>query len=66
MSFNKITTSDLTNKGVSGLPDTPGLSTSEMQRKFDEILKIEVLFESSFVWTKIPEVCSVNSYFQRF
>ena len=35
MSFNKITTSDLTNKGVSGLPDTPGLSTSEMQRKFD-------------------------------
>ena len=39
MSFNKITTSDLTNKGVSGLPDTPGLSTSEMQRKFDEIGK---------------------------
>lgn len=35
--FTKITDSDLTNKGVVGLPDTPNLSTTEMQEKFDEI-----------------------------
>lgn len=37
MAFTKITDSDLANKGVVGLPDTPNLSTGEMQRKFDEI-----------------------------
>lgn len=37
MEFTKITQADLVDKGVIGLPDTPNLSTSEMQRKFDEI-----------------------------
>lgn len=37
MAFTKITDADLQNKGVVGLPDTPGLSTTEMQEKFDEI-----------------------------
>lgn len=37
MAFNEITTSDTAGKGVVGLPDTPGLSASEMQRRFDEI-----------------------------
>lgn len=36
---NKITTADLSDKGVTGLPDAPQLSTEEMQRKFDEIGK---------------------------
>lgn len=35
----KITSSDLTNKGVEGLADTPELSTSAIQEKFDEIAK---------------------------
>ena len=35
MAFTKITDEDLLNKGVIGLPDTPGLSTSEMQAKFE-------------------------------
>lgn len=35
----KITSSDLANKGVVGLPDTPNLSTLVMQEKFDEIAK---------------------------
>lgn len=34
---NKITAEDLINKGVIGLPDVPGLTTIEMQKKFDEI-----------------------------
>lgn len=33
----KITSADLANKGVVGLPDAPGLSTQDMQSKFDEI-----------------------------
>ena len=37
MAFTQITQEDLTNKGVIGLPDTPNLSTTEMQEKFDEI-----------------------------
>ena len=37
MSFVKIEQADLANKGVVGLPDTPGLQTMEMQEKFDEI-----------------------------
>lgn len=34
---NKITEADLINKGVVGLPDVPGLTTIEMQNKFEEI-----------------------------
>ncbi len=37
MNFTKITASDLNGKGVVGLPDTPGLTTTEMQEKFDEL-----------------------------
>lgn len=43
MAFTKITETDLQNKGVIGLPDTPGLSTTEMQEKFDEIA-LDVLY----------------------
>lgn len=39
MAFTKITDEDLQNKGVMGLPDTPGLSTSEMQAKFEQIAR---------------------------
>jgi hypothetical protein len=39
MNFTKITEEDLLNKGVFGLPDTPGLTTQEMQKKFDELSK---------------------------
>lgn len=37
MAFTKITENDTINKGVMGLPDTPNLSTSEMQTKFEEL-----------------------------
>ena len=35
MSYRKITDSDLRNVGVIGLPDTPQLSTDEMQAKYN-------------------------------
>ena len=33
----KITSADRTGKGVTGLPDTPGLSTGDMQTRFDSL-----------------------------
>lgn len=33
----KITVADRTGKGVTGLPDTPGLSTGDMQARFDSL-----------------------------
>ena len=37
MAYEKIV--DLKGKGVTGLPDTPDLSTTEIQKKFDELSK---------------------------
>lgn len=37
MAFTSIVASDLNGKGVVGLPDTPQLTTEEMQQKFDEL-----------------------------
>ena len=37
MGFTRIESSDTKDKGVIGLPDTPGLSTTDMQKKFDEL-----------------------------
>ena len=37
MSFTTITEEQQSNMGVSGLPDTPELDTSDMQAKFDEL-----------------------------
>lgn len=42
MAFTRIKDEDLDGRGVIGLPDIPGLSTEEMQRRFDEIA-LEVL-----------------------
>lgn len=39
MAFEKITDTDLVDKGISGLPDVPGLTTTAMQAKFDELSK---------------------------
>lgn len=38
-SDNKITVADLTGKGVTGMADTPNLTTAQMQQKLDEIAK---------------------------
>lgn len=37
MAFDKITAEDTNGKGVVGLPDTPQLDTTSMQKKFDEL-----------------------------
>lgn len=38
--YQKITQEDTQGKGVTGLPDTPGLSTGDMQAKFDELSNV--------------------------
>ena len=43
MAFKKITQADTTGKWVEGIPDTPGLTTAEMQAKFDEISRDVVI-----------------------
>lgn len=43
MNFEKITNDALAGKGVMGLPDTPELSSEEMQAKFDEISKAVII-----------------------
>ena len=42
MAFTKIQQSDVANKGVIGLPDTPAMTTTAIQQKFDE-LALDVL-----------------------
>lgn len=45
MSFqddHKITNADRVDKGVVGLPDTPGLSTIEMQERFDSLANLTI------------------------
>jgi hypothetical protein len=39
LAYKKITETDLLNKGVLGLPDTPELSAVEMQTKFEEVAR---------------------------
>jgi len=38
----KITASDRSGKGVTGLPDTPGLSTGDMQARFDSLGNLSI------------------------
>lgn len=56
--MNKITEKDLANRGVKGLPDVPGLTTEEMQRKLEEIAR-EILVPK--VNEIIDNLISVNS-----
>lgn len=66
MAISKITSSDLANVGVIGLPDTPGLSASQMQIKFEETVRtvaipkineiIDDMVDKEYVDEKIIEI----------
>ena len=45
----KITSADRVNKGVTGLPDTPGLSTGDMQARFDSLANLVIDFYNRMV-----------------
>ena len=38
----KISSADRSGKGVTGLPDTPGLSTGDMQARFDSLVNLAI------------------------
>ena len=38
----KISSADRSGKGVTGLPDTPGLSTGDMQARFDSLANLAI------------------------
>ena len=42
MSFEKITEEDRANKGNTGLPDTPALTTTEMQERMDSLPNLAI------------------------
>lgn len=42
MAFDKITTQDRTGKGNVGLPDTPALTTAEMQEQMDSLANLAI------------------------
>lgn len=60
MAFTKIEASDLTNKGVEGLPDEPGLSYSAMQEKFDEIAKGVIVPKFNQLSGELDNALNVN------
>ena len=71
----KITSADRTGKGVTGLPDTPGLSTGDMQARFDSLGNLAIDKFNAVVDTvsdtvtnddlKIPNNKAIVNYVQR-
>jgi hypothetical protein len=68
----KITSADRTGKGVTGLPDTPGLSTGDMQARFDSLGNLSIDKFNALVDavgdvisnddTKIPTMAAIVAY----
>lgn len=60
MSLPKIETSDLTNKGVVGLPDEPGYSYTEMQEKLDELALDVIVPKFNDLSDALDDMLNVN------
>ena len=60
MSLPKIEASDLTNKGVVGLPDEPGYSYTQMQEKLDEIALDVIVPKFNDLSDDLDEMLNVN------
>lgn len=56
MSLTKIEAADLTNKGVKGLPRKPSLSYTEMQDKFDELVRDVVVEKFNSLSGELDEI----------
>lgn len=61
MGFTKITEEDIKNKGVVGLPDTPNLSTADMQAKFDELALTVIIPKINNLIAEIEAVTASES-----
>ena len=49
MSFNKITSKDREGKGVSGLPNTPNLTPTQLQEQFDSLANLAIEKFNEFI-----------------
>lgn len=68
----KVTAADKANKGVTGLPDTPGLSMGDMQARFDSLGNLAIDKFNAVVdsvgdlvtndTTKIPTMAAIVAY----
>lgn len=68
----KITSADRADKGVTGLPDTPGLSTGDMQARFDSLGNLSIDKFNALVEcvgggienseTKVPTMADIVAY----
>ena len=68
----KITSADRSGKGVTGLPDTPGLSTGDMQARFDSLGNLAIDKFNAVVdavgdtitndATKLPTMAAIVAY----
>ena len=68
----KITSADRAGKGVTGLPDTPGLSTGDMQARFDSLGNLSIDKFNALVEcvgggienseTKLPTMADIVAY----
>ena len=61
MGFTRITSNDTKNKGVIGLADTPGLSTEEMQKKFDELALDVIIPKLNALMTELEVAAAATS-----
>ena len=68
----KVTAAEKVGKGVTGLPDTPGLSTGDMQARFDSLANLAIEHFNNVVdavgdtvtndTTKIPTMAAIVAY----
>ena len=61
MAFTKINNSDLAGMGVIGLPDTPGLSTTAMQEKFEETARQVIIPKHNALIDELEDTTSAAS-----
>lgn len=61
MAFNEITIADTAGKGVVGLPDTPELSATQMQQKFDELALDVIIPKYNELVRQIKEYAAASS-----
>lgn len=53
----KITDEDLANRGVMGLPDVPGLTAIEMQKKLEEIPREVIIPRYNELVDSVADIC---------
>ena len=62
----KITDEDLANRGVMGLPDVPGLTAIEMQKKLEEIPREVIIPRYNELVDSVADICEEFSKLRKY